>query len=232
MRVSSESARDQAGGRIATALTSLPGQPIQVNCIVFLQPERAETRPPEDIWVGERQHKGDHRGTTQEGDAGESDSRPDGYEDRGSALDFDIAVSTWISRLSIPAWPPDRTSPTPHHTTAADPAHLEMVLPLLILANSHRQPIADHDQPLLPPLLGLSTNTEPSRAALRTVGRSSGAGAGGGTRVGEGVDGGHRWGEARMGGGDGGGGVGRVGGVVRVESTGRGRGVDSRGHSE
>lgn len=31
-------------------LTSWPGQPIQVNCIVFLHPESAETRPPEDIY--------------------------------------------------------------------------------------------------------------------------------------------------------------------------------------
>lgn len=31
-------------------LTSLPGQPIQVNDMVFLHPERAETKPPEDIY--------------------------------------------------------------------------------------------------------------------------------------------------------------------------------------
>ena len=30
-------------------LTSLPGHPIHVKLIVFLHPDRAETRPPEDI---------------------------------------------------------------------------------------------------------------------------------------------------------------------------------------
>lgn len=34
----------------APALTSLPGQPIHVNFIVFLQPDSAETRPPDDIY--------------------------------------------------------------------------------------------------------------------------------------------------------------------------------------
>lgn len=112
-----------------------------------------------------------------------------------------------------------------------------MVLPLVILTNSHRQPIANDDQPLLPPLLGLSTNTEPLRAAQsRTVGRSSGVGARVGVGVWEGIDVGHSWGKARMGRCDGGSGVGRVGGVVGVESTcgwvrrGVGVGVDSRGH--
>lgn len=51
--------REDGGSRVRCAcydqgregvLTSWPGQPIQVNCIVFLHPESAETRPPEDIY--------------------------------------------------------------------------------------------------------------------------------------------------------------------------------------
>lgn len=41
----------RAGGLLSTPIrTSFPGQPIHVNDMVFLQPDNAETRPPDDIY--------------------------------------------------------------------------------------------------------------------------------------------------------------------------------------